>query len=147
MTRRHPHQAHAHRQRRVTRAEARSWLTPIRHAFGQMMQGEVDAIHGYPVTRLHQGDDYARVDYCIAGFRALMSRLLPGTDTTPLERVEKRLANGVPVTHADLEACMRLFREVETQLLRFTRQQLLDAATTEQIAIELETLGLIQEAA
>lgn len=106
----------------------------------------MDAIHGYPVTRLHHGDDYARVDYCIAGFRALMSRLLPGTDTSPLVRVEKRLANGVPVTHADLEACMRLFREVETQLLRFTKQQLIDAATTEQIAIELEVLGLKEAA-
>lgn len=146
MTRRHPHHAPARRQRRVTRAEARAWLRPIRDAFGQMMQGEVDAIHGYPVTRLHHGDDYARVDYCIAGFRALMSRLLPGTDTTPLERVEKRLAHGVPLTHAELEACMRLFREVETQLLRFTRQQLMDAATTEQIAIELEALGLKEAA-
>lgn len=147
MTTRRPfHQAQARRQRRVTRAEARSWLAPIRNTFAQMMQGEVDAINGYPVTRLHQGDDYARVDHCIAGFRALMSRLLPGTDTTPLARVEKRLANGVPVTHAELEACMRLFREVETQLLRFTRQQLMDAATTEQIAIELEALGLKEAA-
>lgn len=79
--------------KRITRRQARSWLSPMRDCFLQMLEGEVDAINGYPVTRLHHDDDYARIDYCIAGFRALLDRLCPEIDTAPLARLEKRLAN------------------------------------------------------
>ncbi|MBK8117519.1 MAG: hypothetical protein IPK44_24850 [Candidatus Accumulibacter sp.] len=65
--------------------------------------GEADSIRGYAVTRLHASDDYARIDYCAAGFRALMERICPHIDTAPLLRIEQRLAAGVPleVEHVD----------------------------------------------
>lgn len=131
----------------MTRKEARAWLAPVRQAFGQMLQGEADAIRGYAVTRLHHKDDWARTDHCIAGFRCLIHRLMPDLDMTALARVEKKLAAGVLLTHPELEACMALFRTVEDRLLQHIKRDVLEAATTEQIAIELETLGLIQEAA
>ena len=131
----------------MTRKEARAWLAPVRQAFAQMLQGEADAIRGYAVTRLHHKDDWARTDHCIAGFRCLIHRLMPDLDMGGLQRVEKKLANGVLLTHAELEDCMRLFRTVEDRLLSHIKHDVLEAARTEQIAIELETLGLIQEAA
>lgn len=54
--------------KRITRRQARSWLSPMRDCFLQMLEGEVDAINGYPVTRLHHDDDYARIDYSLGEF-------------------------------------------------------------------------------
>jgi len=131
----------------MTRKEARAWLAPVRQAFVQMLQGEADAIRGYAVTRLHNKDDWARTDHCIAGFRCLIHRLMPDLDMGGLQRVEKKLANGVLLTHAELEDCMRLFRTVEDRLLSHIKHDVLEAARTEQIAIELEMMGVIREAA
>lgn len=80
--------------KRITRRQAQAWLAPIRKALRQIADtGEADSVQGYAVTRLHRSDDYARIDYCIAGFRALMGRLWPELDCNPLTRIEKRLAH------------------------------------------------------
>ena len=42
----------------------------MRQCFRQILDtGETDAIRGYAVTKLYGSDDYARIDYCCAGFR------------------------------------------------------------------------------
>lgn len=133
-------------RKRITRAQSKAWLRPIRAAFSQVLTGEVDAINGYAVTRLHDGDDYARLEYCIAGFRALIDRLLPDYDTAPLRKIEARLANGVPLERSSVEACLTLLKQVESALLRFTAPQVKDAVLAEQIVIELEQLGLKEAA-
>lgn len=137
----------AGQNKRMTRREAQAWLAPVRAAFGQMLQGETDAIRGYAVTRLHHKDDWARTDQCIAGFRALMARLMPELQMAPLARVEKKLAAGVLLSPQELHECMALFKQVEDRLTKLTRAHVIDAAQTEQIAIELELRGLVQEAA
>lgn len=132
--------------KRVTRREMKAWLAPMRRCFAEMREGEVDSIRGYAVTRLHASDDYARVDFCIAGFRALLDRLLPEIDTAPLALVERRLAAGTPLTVAQIDAALALLRHCEDALLRFSREDVKAAVLVEQCAIELDALG-IREAA
>jgi hypothetical protein len=129
-----------------TRKQAQAWLAPIRAALAELRSGSVDAIRGYPVTRLHSGDDYARIDWCLNGFVALIDRLMPELSTTPLRRLAKKLEIGTPLHLADLDACVGTLHQVETALIRLPRQTLIDAALVEQINVELERLG-VKEAA
>lgn len=131
---------------KVTRRQVQAWLAPMRNCFRQMREGEVDSIRGYAVTRLHSADDYARIDFCIAGFRGLLARLVPTLDIGPLLSVERKLANGVPLTIQEIDAAFRLLRECEGHLVGLPRQVLIGAVQTEQIVIEMESLG-IKEAA
>lgn len=129
--------------KRITRRQAQTWLSPIRKSLRQIAEtGEVDSVQGYAVTRLHTGDDYARIDYCIAGFRALMGRLWPELDCNPLEKIEKRLAAGIHLEQGDLISAFRLLNDVEKKLMKRTVREVKDAVLAEQIAIELEGLGL-----
>ncbi len=129
-----------------TRKQAQSWLSPIRNALTELRSGNVDAIRGYPVTRLHTGDDYARIDWCINGFVALIDRLMPALDTGPLRRLAKKLELGTPLRMEDIDACAGLLHAVEGGLLKLPRQTLIDAALIEQINVELERIG-VKEAA
>lgn len=129
-----------------TRKQAQAWLAPIRNALAELRSGSVDAIRGYPVTRLHTGDDYARIDFCINGFVALIDRLLPALATEPLRRLARKLELGTPLRMEDIDACTGLLHAVENGLLKLPRQTLLDAALVEQINIELERIG-VKEAA
>lgn len=124
--------------KRMTRRQAQAWLGPIRASFSQMKSGEADSIRGYAVTRLHSNDAWERVDFCIAGFRCLLGRLFPGFDTAPLERVEKKLAAGTPLTEQELNECLSLFNRCESMLVKIQIDVVRDAVITEQIVIELE---------
>ena len=124
-----------------TRKQAQAWLAPIRNALAQIRSGSVAAIRGYPVTRLHSGDDYARIDWCINGFVALIDRLMPSIDTAPMRRLAKKLELGTPLHLADVDACTGLLHQTENALIKIPRQTLIDAALIEQINIELERIG------
>lgn len=124
----------------------RAWLAPMRRCFAEMRSGYVDAVQGWPVTRLHGNDDYVRIEYAIRGFRALLDRLLPEIDTAPLSLIERRLAAGTPLTVAQIDAGLALLRHCEDALLRFSREEVKAAVLVEQCAIELDALG-IREAA
>lgn len=126
--------------KRVTRRQAKAWLRPIRDCFAQIKTGYVDAVAGYAVSRLHASDDYARTDYCIAGFRGLISRAFPELDAAPLLRIEKKLANGVPMTIAEIDDCLRILKLCEDEMTGYPASKLKDAVVTEQIAIELEEI-------
>ena len=130
----------------VTRRQARTWLGPMRRCFQEMRSGYSTAARGYAVTRLNDGDDWVRVDFCIAGFRALIGRLFPDLATHHMERIEKRLTNGVLVSQSDLDGAMREIRAAENLLITVTREELKSAVLTEQINIEMEA-SMSQEAA
>lgn len=134
-------------QKPPTRKQAQAWLAPIRRAFVEIKSGEVDAHRGYPITRIHHADnDFARVDHCINGFVAMLNRLAPEFDTGPMERVSKKLSNGILLTVPEVDGCFTTLNDCEDLLLTFTRAQLKDAAQVEQINIEFERMG-IKEAA
>lgn len=136
----------ANKARPLTRKEAHNWLSPARKTFTALMQGEVDAIRGYPVTRLHTGDDYARIDYCINGFLGLTDRVMPHVDTAPWRKVSRQLENGVPLLTADLTHCLDVLKQVEAQLMSIPRHVLVDASTVEQIGILADEMGLTEAA-
>ena len=126
-----------------TRKQIQAWLEPIRRAFRQIKSGEVDAVRGYAITRIKPtDDDYARIDHCINGFTAMLDRVCPEIDAQPLKSVSKKLANGVLLTVQEIDACFAVLNTCENALRKYTRAQLKDAATTEQINIELELKGL-----
>ena len=128
--------------KRVTRRQMRAWLDPMRRCFAEIKAGEVDSIRGYAVTRLDHKDEYARIDHCIAGFRALLARLCPTIDCTPIERVEKKLAAGAPLTVEEIDSALTLLKRCEDELIRHTREEIESAVRTEQICIELDALEI-----
>lgn len=126
-----------------TRKQAQAWLAPIRRALLDLRTGEIDAYRGYAITRIHWADDdFARVDHAINGFVALIERLMPDLDLGPLRRVSKKLESGVLLTLAEVNSCLALLEPVENRLMSFRRCDLVDAANTEMVSIELERLGL-----
>ena len=132
---------------KITRRQVQAWLAPMRECFrGIRQSGEAETIRGYAVTRLHHADDYARVDFCVAGFRGLLARVLPLLDVSPLLTIERKLANGVPLTVAELDDAFGLLRRCESLLVGMPKETIINAVQVEQIAIELESLG-IKEAA
>ena len=129
-----------------TRKQAQAWLAPIRNALAVLRSGSVDAIRGYPVTRLHERDDYVRIDYAIAGFRGLIERLQIPVDLDPLFAIEKRLAAGVLLEVRAIDEALAMLHTVEDSLIKFSRAEVKSAVLDEQIVIELEALGLKEAA-
>ena len=127
--------------KKVTRRQIKSWLSPMRRTFAEIKSGEVDSIRGYAVTRLDHKDEYARIDFCIAGFRALIARLCPTIDCSPLERIEKKLAAGTPLTVFEIDSAFTLLNRCENALIKVTVEKLKDAVLTEQIVIELDQIS------
>lgn len=112
----------------------------MRRCFGEIKQGEVDAIRGYPVTRLDIADEYTRIDWCIAGFRGLIDRLCAEIDTRALLSVEKKLASGVAMEVSEIDAALVVLKRCEDALLRHSIAVVKDAVLTEQVAIELDRM-------
>ena len=127
--------------RRMTRSMARAWLAPMRACLRQIRDtGEADTISGYPVTQMPGDTDYARIDYCCAGFRALMERICPHIDSTPLRRIEQLLAAGAPLTVEHLDDAFRMMRAVENDLIKHSVAEVKDAVLVEQILIEMDEM-------
>jgi len=127
--------------KRITRRQARAWLYPMRSCLRQIRAtGESDTIRGYAVTRLHASDDYARIDWCIAGFMGLTDRICPHIDSSPLRRLEKRFAAGAPLSIDLIDDALRILRMVEDELIRHSVAEVQDAVLVEQILIEMDAL-------
>lgn len=124
----------------LTRRQAQTWLAPMRRAFKDMKDGEVDSIDGFAVTRLHAFDTYERVDACIAGFRGLLARLFKNFDSSAMERVETKLSAREPLYESEINDCLSLFNRCENMLVRMGIAEVQDAVVTEQIVHQLEKL-------
>ena len=126
----------------MTRRQVDGWFLPIRAALNEMLSGEVDSIRGYAVTRLHHGDEYERVDFCIAGFVGVLSRIFPELDLSPMTRLQKRLAAGAPVTEKEIHAALAFLKSLETPLIKQDWHHIKSCLTTEMLSIELSELGM-----
>ena len=137
----------ANKQKPPTRKWLRSWLYPIRKTMNELRTGYIDTYRGYPITKLDSSDeDFARIDYAINGYVALIDRLMPDFDTSPIKTVGKKLENGTMLEQAEVSAAIAMLNDVEDRLIRFKRCELADAANVEMTVIEFERLG-IKEAA
>ena len=132
----------AKRSKFMTRSEVRQWFDPIRKCLRQMREGYADSINGYVVTQLGWGDDYAKVDECIRGWREACARMVPDSDMLPLIRLEKKLSNGVMLTHKEIDDGLALLNQFESKLIRVPRERIRDAVNTQLIAIEFEQMGI-----
>ncbi len=128
--------------KRMTRKQVTGWLLPIRSALKEMLSGEVDSIKGYAVTRLHHGDEYERVDFCLAGFSGVLCRIFRALDLSPLTRLQKRLAAGAPVMESEIHAALAFLKSLETPMIKCDWHEIKAALTTEMISIELSELGM-----
>ena len=126
--------------KRMTRRQVDGWFLPIRAALNEMLSGEVDSIRGYAVTRLHHGDEYERVDFCIAGFVGVLSRIFPDLDLSPMTKLQRLLASGTPIHAADVHKALALLKSLETPLIKEDWHRIKACLTTEMIAIELQDL-------
>ncbi len=127
---------------KMTRRKAQAWLDPMRQTMQQiLLTGESHAIKGYASARMHDGK-WVRLDWLCAGFRGLLDRLLPDLDCSALLKVERKLAIGVPLERDEVVAVVRMFRMTESSLMKKTVEEVQDAVLTEQIAIEVEAIGL-----
>ncbi len=124
--------------KRMTRRQVQAWLAPIRKAFNEMKNGEVDCIRGYAVTRLSWSDEYERMDWCIAGVRGLINRIDPSIDCGPLQRLEVCLDKGVPIFPHEVDLALTLLNKCEDKLIKFPLSVIKSSVLTEQIAIELD---------
>lgn len=131
--------------KRATRRQIQAWLAPMRKVFAEIKGGECDSIRGYAVTLLPDGA-YARVDFCIAGFRALLSRLCTQIDVKLIERIEKKLAAGVPLNISEIYEALSLLNRCEDALIKHPVDVIKDAVLTEQICIELDELEIRRSA-
>ena len=133
--------------RPATKKQIESWLAPITRALSELRTGYVDTYRGYAVTRIKPNDpDFARIDWCINGFLALLDRLQPEIDLSPMRRVSSKLTHGVLLQPEEIDACLALLKPIAEGLRHFTRAQLKDAANTEMVRIEFERLGVLETA-
>ena len=128
--------------KRMTRRQVDGWFLPIRRALNEMLTGEVDSIRGYAVTRLHNGDEYERVDFCIAGFVGVLSRIFPELDLSPMTKLQRLLASGTPIYAADVHKALALLKSLETPLIKEDWHRIKACLTTEMLSIELSELGM-----
>ena len=126
----------------MTRRQVTGWLLPIRAALKEMLSGEVDAIKGYAVTRLHHGDEYERVDYCLAGFVGVLSRIFPALDLSPMTKLQRLLAAGTPIHAEDVHKALALLKSLETPLIKEDWHRIKACLTTEMLSIELSEMGM-----
>lgn len=125
------------------RAEVRAWLDQIRDVLNEMRTGEIDAVRGYAITRIHFADeDYARVDHCINGFTALLDRLPGNFDSSALKTISRKLSNGILLSPKEVNDGFVTLLKCEDFMLGFSRLELRDYVTTERINIELELAGI-----
>ena len=128
--------------KRMTRRQVDGWFLPIRKALNEMLTGEVDAIRGYPVTRLHNGDEYERVDWCMAGFVGVLSRIFPALDLSPMTKLQRLLAAGTPIHAEDVHKALALLKSLETPLIKEDWHRIKACLTTEMLSIEFSELGM-----
>ena len=126
----------------MTRRQVTGWLLPIRAALKEMLSGEVDSIRGYAVTRLHNGDEYERVDWCMAGFVGVLSRIFPDLDLSPMTKLQRLLAAGTPIHAEDVHKALALLKSLETPLIKEDWHRIKACLTTEMLSIELSELGM-----
>ena len=128
--------------KRMTRRQVDGWFLPIRSALNEILTGEVDSVRGYAVTRLHNGDEYERVDYCIAGFVGVLSRIFPELDLSPMHKLQRLLSSGAPIHAEDVHKALALLKSLETPLIKQDWHHIKSCLTTEMLSIELNELGM-----
>ena len=109
------------------------------------LRDEVMTINGYPAFVDHKGE-LSRIDLALAGWIDCWKRIDPSMDTAPLAKLAKKLEYGSPIFEEEIEACAACINKQISRFLTLPTERIIHHAMTEQIAIQLEQMG-IKEAA
>lgn len=126
---------------KITNAEY--MMQPIRDFFQQLRSGVVDAVRGEPVHVL--GNSCFPAVPAITGWLEFARRVSPSIDYRPIERVAKRLNNGIPIYPSDIDAVFSVLDAMQIDLVKLPRAEIQDKLTSAQIQIEIERLLLKPE--
>lgn len=105
------------------------------------LRDEVPTIHGYPAFVDYKGE-WSRIDQALRGWIDCWKRLDPKLDTTPLQRLARKLEYGTPIFEDELAACAACINKQISRFLTLPVASILHHAMTEQISIQLEQMGL-----
>lgn len=109
------------------------------------LRDEVITVHGYPAFIDHKGQ-LSRIDHALTGWIDCWKRMDPTMDTTPLSKLAKKLEYGTPIFEEEIEACTTCVNKQIGRFMTLPTEAILHHAMTEQIAIQLEQLGIKESA-
>lgn len=135
---------HANRPTFVSVDEAYRIFDPVRKLLSAL-RGEVETINGYPVSMDWDGR-YARIDFMLISWSECWDKLFKTESNTPLRRLAAKLANGVPLFESDLDDAEAVLDVQQSAMVRMRASDVASSMTTQQIAIQLENLGLLEAA-
>lgn len=132
-----------------TLADMYQLFTPIYKTLDDLASGEVASARGVPVM-LFDGV-WAEIHEAMLGWACCWQRICDDQgvqyDPTPLNRMAKKLENGVLLELEDIERARAVIDLTKAVFLRTPAHVLKQHSITEQIAIEFEKRDLIKEAA
>lgn len=133
------------RPSRIMPDEAFRTFQPVRLAVSMLRSGEVPVDRGYPVMKDWMGD-WVRMDVALEGWANCWDRLFGAIDCSALRKLAKKLENGVLLNESELDDVDRLLDLQQAAFVRMDSSVVLDKMRTEEIAIELDSLGLREAA-
>lgn len=125
--------------------QAYQTFLPIYDLLDEISRGEVDAVDGKPIMRIW-GGDHCEVCPAIEGWISCWDRIVSGErlqiDLDPLRQLHRALISGELLTLDQVEAARRVTDQCHAAYCALPREVILSHSRTEQIAVELESLGI-----
>lgn len=122
---------------------------PIHRLFDQLREGEVDSAQGRPIF-LDWTGTWCDVVPALDGWVGCWKRITAGegveVDLSAVSKLARYLDNGVPLTEDMVDQAWQQIMVTQRLTMKITRKALGDYMRTEQIAIELEQLGVANAA-
>jgi hypothetical protein len=107
------------------------------------LRGEVNAARGIPLMRDWSGDElYMHVIFI--SWSNSFDRLGTSIDGKPLRDLAKKLEHGTPVFPEEVDRAEALLLRQRSVYSRLKADDVVAAMRTEQIAVEMSALGLVQ---
>lgn len=123
--------------RNLTRKEVKRWFQPLTDFGKAAIQGDVDSVNGYPITFIATKGVYSRVDLCIEGIIESCQKFLPDFNYSHLDRLRKKLLNGIMLEHSDIESMYRSLGLLEDRIIRVPYDKVMGSVRDTMIAVHL----------
>lgn len=105
------------------------------------LRNEVPTVNGYPAFIDHTGK-WSRIDHALVGWIDCWKRMDPSFDCAPLAKLAKKLEYGTPIFEEEIEACAACINKQISRFLTLPTERIIHHAMTEQIAIQLQQMGI-----
>ncbi len=140
--------AHSPIHQRPHPVQAWRAFEPIYALLDQLRAGEVDAVRGRPVMRDWGSNELLEVGPALEGWIGCWQRIIDGErlpiDLTALRQVQRFLANDLMLNPDLVDRARTITDACYQAYLRIPRGRMIEYSKTEQIQIELESLGIVE---